>query len=686
MKRLIMVLLCLPIVLLAKVTVVDSVEVQSDAEKNKQSLSLEAGALPAATYVITKEDIKNTNINGHMDLFRKLPGMITQDYGQGAIADGFGMRGFASGHGAEIGVWVDGVPINSPHHPHAHGFNDFDWITPEMIDHIEVIKGCFSPFYGNFAEAGVINIVTKKSVPNSSVSVQGGAYKTGDASVVIGGNNLQPITPFVVAEARHSDGYRDNQAYDRFNFFDKFSFDILGGESSIRVHYTDRKWNAPGYMYRPQLDSGLLDPVHDVFNKDGGDSKYYDIVANYSPKQGEKGTHITLYGVHEELHRFQTHGQLNLKSTPNLGANNQIEEHNDRDFAGGSALYNLIDGDKWSLATGIDGRYDNGTPERLNTFNRNVDTINPYVKKYLIKEINTGIFAQAQYRPVNWIKAVLGGRLDYFHTDVTNYKVPEYSGKGDFVVPSPKVGVVVSPLSWLDIFSNYGRGFRTPSDEEMSPSSPTGTAYNFKVNPVLFNSSDLGLSSRILDKALFSVDGYYMLSDGEIQVDPNTQEAANVGKTKREGVETDLRVFLSTKVNLYGGYEFVHAEILNPSAPVAPVTVSAKYLGIPEQYLNMGIDYMGMLAKRPFDIDLHWQMQGEAKFNPTSASHDPTTYYVRPSCNRFNLKTNYQISHVDLSAGVTWIPNGDKYNEQSSEFSIDPKPIWDFNVGIKYNF
>lgn len=682
MKRLLLILLCLPLALFAKVTVVDSVDVQDDAERNKQSLSLEAGAQPAQTYVITQEDIKKMNVNGHMDLFRKLPGMITQEMGQGAVADGFGMRGFSSGHGAQIGVWVDGVPINSPHHPHSHGFNDFDWITPEMIDHIEVIKGPFSAFYGNFALAGVINIVTKKSVPNSSISLKGGAYKTGDASIVLGGNGQKPITPFVVAEVKHSDGYRENQDYDRLNFFNKFSFEVPGGIASIRVHYTDRKWNAPGYIYRPQLESGLLDPQHDVDHAFGGDSRYYDLVFNYSPKQGEKGLHVTFYGVHEELNRYQG-GTLKTTSIPNTG---MTQEHNDRDFAGGSALCNIVQGTRWSLAAGVDGRYDDGTPQRFNVTGRYINPANPYVRNWHIKEINTGAFVQAQYKPSAWLKAVLGGRLDYFHTDVTNFMVPEYSGEGEFTVPSPKAGIVVSPVSWLDIYTNYGRGFRTPGASEMSPETRTKRVSKFTVEPTLFNSSDLGFSSRILDKALLSVDGYYMKSEGEIRVDPTTFEPTNVGETERKGVECEFRIFLSNNVNVYGGYEFVHGEVLNPPPIAAPVTKPAIYLGIPEQYFNMGIDFTTLLAKRPFEIDLHWQMLGEATFNPSSTSLDPTNYFVRPACHRFNVKANYRITRVDLSAGATWIPNGDEYNEQSSELSIDPKPKWDFNVGIAYNF
>jgi outer membrane receptor protein involved in Fe transport len=675
----------LPLALSAKVTVVDSVEVEDDAEKDKQSLSMQAGAQPAQTYVITSEDIKKMNVNTHLDLFRKLPGMITQHYGQGAIADGFGMRGFSSGHGAQIGVWVDGVPINSPHHPHTHGFNDFDWITPDMIDHIEVIKGPFSAFYGNFAQAGVINIVTKKTVAGSSVNLAGGAYKMGQGSFVLGSRAWQPVTPFVVFESKYFQGYRENQDYTRFNSFTKFSFDAPGGLVSVRAHYVDRDWNAPGYLYRPQLDSGLLDPAKSAFVKDGGNSKYYDLVLNYSPKQGEKGLHATLYGVHEELNRFQTGGQLRTNSVPNSGANTQTQEHNDRNFYGGSLLYNWIR-DRWSLAAGVDGRYDIGTPQRFRVADRILNAANPYIRNWEIEEINSGLFAQAQYKPISMLKLVLGGRLDYFHADVTNYLVPEHSGEGDFLVPTPKAGLVLSPLPWLDLFTNYGQGYRTPAATEMSPETRTNRVSNFEVEPTFFNSFDLGFSSRILDIGLLSMNGYYMLSDGEIRVDPNTYEAVNVGETERKGVESEFRVYLPRHVSVYGGYEHVQAEVLNAPPVSGAVTRPAIYLGIPENYFNLGFDWATRLGGQPFDIDLHWQMLGETRFNPTSTSLDPTAYYVREAVHRFNLKSNYRLGRVDFAVGATWIPDGDVVNEQSSELSIDPKPIWDFNTGLTYRF
>ena len=54
-----------------------------------------------------------------------------------------------------------------------------------MIDHIDIIKGPFSALYGGFALGGVVNIVTKKTAPDSSVSFMGGSYGAEDGTVVL---------------------------------------------------------------------------------------------------------------------------------------------------------------------------------------------------------------------------------------------------------------------------------------------------------------------------------------------------------------------------------------------------------------------------------------------------------------------------------------------------------------------
>ena len=43
---------------------------------------------------------------------------------------------------------------------------DLNWINPENIERIEVVKGPMSSLYGSDAMGGVINIITKRQLKN----------------------------------------------------------------------------------------------------------------------------------------------------------------------------------------------------------------------------------------------------------------------------------------------------------------------------------------------------------------------------------------------------------------------------------------------------------------------------------------------------------------------------------------
>ena len=79
----------------AKVTVIPEVVLEGEAiTEDKANISVKSEALPSSVQVITKEDIEKMPARHYLDLFRKTPGMNTSHYGQGDIADGFGMRGY----------------------------------------------------------------------------------------------------------------------------------------------------------------------------------------------------------------------------------------------------------------------------------------------------------------------------------------------------------------------------------------------------------------------------------------------------------------------------------------------------------------------------------------------------------------------------------------------------------------
>lgn len=66
------------------------------------------------------------------------------DYNQGVVAGGIGMRGFnTKGDTMHVKLLVDGIPTNV-----NSGVGDLNAIFPLNIDRMEVVKGTRDPRYG----------------------------------------------------------------------------------------------------------------------------------------------------------------------------------------------------------------------------------------------------------------------------------------------------------------------------------------------------------------------------------------------------------------------------------------------------------------------------------------------------------------------------------------------------------
>lgn len=140
------------------------------ATKSEQSIK----DVTSNVEVITKEEIEEKNYTTVNEALNTLVGInITSNGGLGKSSSVF-MRGFDS---QRILVLIDGI-----------NYNDFTGISGARFEHllisdieqIEVIKGAQSGIWGADANAGVINIITKKAKLGTSgtIQVEAGSYKT----------------------------------------------------------------------------------------------------------------------------------------------------------------------------------------------------------------------------------------------------------------------------------------------------------------------------------------------------------------------------------------------------------------------------------------------------------------------------------------------------------------------------
>ena len=136
--------------------------------------------VPAATTVITAEDIKQSGAANASDALEKVNGFVYKSFGpngaaMGAMTNEVNVRGLKGG----ALVLMNGNPIA------WRGKYNLDQIPASQIERIEIVKGGGSVLYGSEAVAGVINIITKKKSTNE-VHAGFGNYGQRSCGVTLG--------------------------------------------------------------------------------------------------------------------------------------------------------------------------------------------------------------------------------------------------------------------------------------------------------------------------------------------------------------------------------------------------------------------------------------------------------------------------------------------------------------------
>lgn len=119
--------------------------------------------------VITSEDIKKTPpVNDLSDIIRKMPGVnLTGNSASGTRGNNrqIDIRGMGPENTL---ILIDGVPVTSRNsvryswRGERDTRGDTNWVPPEQVERIEVIRGPAAARYGSGAAGGVVNIITKR--------------------------------------------------------------------------------------------------------------------------------------------------------------------------------------------------------------------------------------------------------------------------------------------------------------------------------------------------------------------------------------------------------------------------------------------------------------------------------------------------------------------------------------------
>jgi len=423
---------------------------------------------PAIVTVLTDRQIRERGFRTLSDALRSLPGVYVTSTKESRKIAWF--RGVISADDNKILLLVDGVPWYDGVYTHA--WID-EYLPPDNVRQIEIIKGPGSAIYGTNAFSGVINVVTytPKELAGGFVRVLGGTTARRGVSAVVG-------HPFEVGGAEGG-----LTAYARYYEADGDGLDIsprgrtnVSGDdpkrainAGVKLTLGDFSLRWDGVDYRHTYYTNEQDDPFDVLlmNQDDFWLEYHDqqAAASYALRLGSK---VTLT-PRVSWRRYDDPGQYAFFGAPvttavtdDAGATTYTTEwdttlvetfkltqaaafgvdvearpspaHVIVGGVGGEAQFveRIADVYYEDLAhEGITGRYE--APEDTTLW---------------------GLFAYAQdtWTALPFLEITAGARVDYHGT------------YGAF--PSPRAGVLLLPSDELVLKVLYGRAFRAPTARE----------------------------------------------------------------------------------------------------------------------------------------------------------------------------------------------------------------------------
>lgn len=108
--------------------------------------------------VIDAEEIENRSVQDIRDLVRYEPGVsVTSDPARFGL-NGFSIRGIGANR---VLVELDGVPVSDTFSIGAFSNAGRDFVDPEVLKRVEILRGAASSLYGSDAIAGVVSFTTR---------------------------------------------------------------------------------------------------------------------------------------------------------------------------------------------------------------------------------------------------------------------------------------------------------------------------------------------------------------------------------------------------------------------------------------------------------------------------------------------------------------------------------------------
>jgi iron complex outermembrane receptor protein len=497
--------------------------------------------VPNSMILKNEKDIRESGARSVGELLSNEPGIDWRTRGNyGGAKEEIRIRGMESN---ATQVFVNGINLASP----SLGDADVSKIPLSSIERIEVVKGSGSLLYGSGAMAGTVNIITKR--PNRDktdlkISAGYGSQNTYALSAEQGMFIAGDFGYYLTAGRTETDGFRDNSTLRHSDVSLKLVLDKKETfDVSIYGDYVDRKFGIPGVKppagTQDYYRSGLKfynDRAASLLNK-GGDSDAHLVLEVKGKPVKSIGYNLKGHFANMESYNYARYdstgtGQESWVTNQVLGA----DGHTDITFFDDAKL--LVGGEYKDFG------WTNKKLSLTATGAPNTETVN---KAHLF---TSGVFAEAQYRPSKYWKALAGIR----HENNAMFGTENL----------PLFGLILNPHETSALKANHGKHFLAPSLNQLFwPADAMGRG-NPDLKPEIGWHTDVTFEQSLSDHLVFLTLSYFHWDvKDKIQWVIDTTGVStpiNLAGYKADGLEAGIKIGPLYDLTLALSYTYLSAE------------------------------------------------------------------------------------------------------------------------------
>ncbi|HBV2613966.1 TPA: TonB-dependent receptor [Klebsiella pneumoniae] len=650
---------------------------------------------PAAVSVVNGNEMRQAaprvNLSESLGAVPGLQVQNRQNYAQDLQLSirGFGSRSTYGVRGLRI--YVDGIPATMP-----DGQGQTSNIDIGSVDTIEVLRGPFSALYGN-SSGGVINVTSQTGTqpPTVEASSYYGSFGTWHygmkATGAVGDGSHAGDVDYTVSTNRFTThGYRDHSGARKNLANARLGVRINDvSKLTLLLNSVDIKANDAGGLTADEWrDNPRQSPRGDQYNTRKNTRQTQAGLRYERQLSAQDDLSVMMYAGERETTQFQSIPRAPQLKPSHAGGVIDLTRHyqgiDTRLTHRGELLVPV------TLTAGLD--YENMSKRRKGYENFvMVNGAPQYGEQGALRRNernlmwNVDPYLQTQWQLTDKLSLDAGVRYSSVWFDSNDYYITpgngDDSGDASYHKWLPAGSLKYALTDAWNVYLSAGRGFETPTINELSYRSDNQSGLNFGLKPSTNDTVEIGSKTRI-GNGLFTAALFQTNTDNEIVVDSSSggrTSYKNAGKTRRQGMELGLDQQFGESWRLKAAWTWLDATYRTNVCDDA----SCNGNRIPGIARNMGYASFG------YQPEQGWYAGSDIRYMSDIMANDENTAKA-PSWTVVGLTTGYKWSYgrmdMDLFGRIDNLFDreyvGSVIVNESNGRYYEPAPGRNYGIGL----